>query len=65
MKSNPKKKRIVKEVVFMIGQGENCQCSDCPVLYGGDCPFDDEETNKKPRIITKKFSVPSLPKKKK
>lgn len=31
---------LEKEVVFLFGQGENCKCSDCPVLYGGDCPFD-------------------------
>lgn len=32
---------VEKEVVFLIGRGENCQCSDCPVLYGGDCPYDE------------------------
>lgn len=52
-----KKKTITKEVFFLRGQGENCQCSDCPVLYGGDCPFDSEEENKKPRHITKKIKV--------
>lgn len=41
----------------MRGRGENCQCSDCPVLYGDDCPYDDVETNKKPRLITKKVKV--------
>lgn len=34
------KRTIEKEVVFLIGRGENCKCSDCLVLYGGDCPFD-------------------------
>lgn len=29
-----------KEVIFMVGRGENCQCADCPVLYGGECPYD-------------------------
>lgn len=32
--------RIVKEVTFLIGRGKNCKCSDCPVLYGDDCPYD-------------------------
>ena len=49
--------KIEKEVIFIRGQGKNCQCSDCPVLYGGDCPFDDEKTNRKPRIIVKKLKV--------
>lgn len=35
------KKIKKKEVVFLIGRGDNCQCSDCPVLYGGECPFDE------------------------
>jgi hypothetical protein len=34
---------VEKEVIFLIGQGENCRCSDCPVLYGGECPFDGED----------------------
>ena len=52
-----KKKTITKEVVFMIGRGQNCQCSDCPVLYGGDCPFDDVKQNRRPRLIVKKVKV--------
>ena len=36
-----------KEVVFLIGRGKYCQCSDCPVLYGGDCPFDSLDFRKK------------------
>ena len=35
--------KIVKEVTFLMGRGENCQCSDCPVLYGGDCYFDEKK----------------------
>jgi len=35
--------RIEKEVTFLMGRGENCQCSDCPVLYGGDCYFDEKK----------------------
>ncbi len=27
-----------KEVVGVIGRGKNCTCSDCPVLYGAECP---------------------------
>lgn len=50
-----KKKIIEKEVLFFRGKGQNCQCYDCEVLYGGDCPFDDEESNKKPWFITKKI----------
>lgn len=46
-----------KEVVFLRGRGENCECSDCPVLYGGDCPYDNEEENAKPRLTTKKIKV--------
>ncbi len=33
--------KITKDVIFMVGRGENCQCYDCPVLYGGDCPYDE------------------------
>ena len=33
-------KVLERDVTFLIGRGENCQCSDCPVLYGGECPFD-------------------------
>lgn len=29
-----------KEIGILIGSGENCQCDDCPVLYGDDCPYD-------------------------
>lgn len=39
---NIKVKKIKgKEVIFLIGRGENCQCDDCPVLYGGECPYDE------------------------
>lgn len=51
------KKTITKEIVFMQGRGENCQCSDCEVLYGGECPYDTPEENKKPRLISKKIKV--------
>lgn len=33
-------KTVVKEVIFLSGRGKNCECYDCPVLYGGDCPYD-------------------------
>lgn len=49
------KKTIEKEVMFLIGRGENCQCSDCPVLYGMDCPYDKKPSKK--GLITKKFKV--------
>ena len=32
-----KEKTITKEVVFFLGRGIGCSCSDCPVLYGGEC----------------------------
>ena len=32
--------RIVKEVTFLQGRGENCPCSDCPILYGSECPYE-------------------------
>lgn len=35
-----------KEVVFLIGRGENCTCADCPVLYGGEC-YTTDTNNKK------------------
>lgn len=31
-----KKKRVY--IAIMVGRSENCECSDCPVLYGADCP---------------------------
>lgn len=35
-------KRIAgKEVIILIGRGVNCKCADCPVLYGGECPYDE------------------------
>lgn len=49
------KKTITKEVTFLIGRGENCQCGDCPVLYGGDCPYDKKPSKK--GLITKKIKV--------
>lgn len=33
-------KTVIKEVVFLTGRGKNCKCYDCPVLYGGECPYD-------------------------
>ena len=27
-----------REFIALIGRGENCTCSDCPVLYGETCP---------------------------
>lgn len=39
VRSNLVTKKIKnKEVVFLIGRGENCSCYDCPVLYGDECP---------------------------
>lgn len=32
--------KVTKDVVLLFGRGKNCECGDCPVLYGGDCPFD-------------------------
>lgn len=51
------KKPITKEVLFMRGRGENCRCLDCPVLYGGDCPYDDAATNKQPRVTAKEYKI--------
>ena len=49
-----KKKTITKEVVFLAGRGIGCTCSDCPVLYGGEC-----YTGKTPeqQIVTKKVTT--------
>lgn len=34
-------KRKGKQIAVLIGRGQNCQCVDCPVLYGYEaCPFD-------------------------
>lgn len=49
------KKTITKEVVFMIGRGQNCQCYDCPILYGGDCPYDEKPIKR--QLISKKVRV--------
>lgn len=49
-----KKKTVIKKVTFLLGRGENCTCSDCPVLYGGECYTG--ETPKK-RLFTKKIKV--------
>lgn len=48
------KKTITKKVTFLIGRGENCTCSDCPVLYGGKCL-----TGKTPKktVITKEVKL--------
>ena len=54
------RKTIIKPVIFFRCKGKNCRCSDCPVLYGGDCPYDSVEENKKPRLISKKVKVKSL-----
>lgn len=27
----------MSEIHVLIGRGNNCSCSDCSVLYGGDC----------------------------
>lgn len=45
-----------KEVVFLIGRGRYCRCSDCEVLYGGKCPFDSAKFR---REFEKKYPVKS------
>lgn len=32
-----KRKTITKDITFLVGRGIGCTCSDCPVLYGGEC----------------------------
>ena len=53
-KLKQKEETVTKDVMFLIGRGENCECSDCPVLYGGEC-----YTGKTPkrRLITRKHTT--------
>jgi len=48
------KETITKEVVFFAGRGIGCTCTDCLVLYGGEC-----QTGKTPeqQIVTKKVTI--------